>query len=214
MSTENKMTPGVYFSFLVSEEDAKKLHDFGQNSLGLDMKNSGSEYEYRKHSTLFASKEVNAEVDYQKIVEEKKEQCITVKPIGWKLIKSHNTGKTCLALIIDSEELLTSHKEIKEMTGLTHAFSDFITHISIHYDFPITSETLKNMPLPDFDITLDRLFTKDYHNNPLSKTEQPKDNTDFIPHIESKENALSNIRNIRKMRNNTSVNDEIKKNKI
>lgn len=161
---------GVYFSFLVSEQDAKKLNDFGENQLGLNMSNSGNEYETRKHSTLFASRERNLDVDYQKIVEDKKNCSITVTPIGWKLIKSHNTGKTCLALVIHSEELMKSHEEIKDITGLQHAFSDFMTHISIHYDFELTAERLKDMPLPNFDIKLDRLFTKDYQNSDKYKS--------------------------------------------
>lgn len=181
-----KNDSGVYFSFLVSEKDAKKLNDFGSEVLGLDMNNSGSEYESRKHSTLFASRESNPEIDYQKIVDDKKDHSINVTPIGWKLIKSHNTGKTCLALIIHSEELMQSHDDIKKQTGLKHAFSDFITHISLHYDFEMSPERLKDMPLPDFNITLDRLYTKDYKNN-----DNPK------PVIDKKPDIVSNMKNMR-----------------
>lgn len=174
MNTDNNKhqmdSSGVYFSFLVSEQDAQKLNDFGKNQLGLNMATSGNEYETRKHSTLFASRERNLNIDYQKIVEEKKDCSITVTPIGWKLIKSHNTGKTCLALVIHSDELMKSHEEIKQLTGLNHAFSDFMTHISIHYDFELTAERLKDMPLPNFDIKLDRLFTKEYQNTDRYKT--------------------------------------------
>lgn len=164
-NNNNIESSGVYFSFLVSENDAEKLHHFGTHQLGLDMSNSGSEYESRKHATLFASRERDVDFDYHQIVENRKNDTITVKPIGWKLIKSHNTGKTCLALLIHSEELMNAHEEIKKVTGLNHAFSNFITHISLHYDFEMTPERLKDIPLPQFDITLDRLFTKDYKNN-------------------------------------------------
>lgn len=190
----NMDSSGVYFSFLVSEQDAQKLNDFGTNQLGLNMATSGNEYETRKHSTLFASREKNLDIDYKKIVEDKKDCSITVTPIGWKLIKSHNTGKTCLALVIHSEELMNSHEEIKSLTGLKHAFSDFMTHISIHYDFELTTERLKDMPLPNFDITLDRLFTKDYHNTDKYKSA-----------LATKPEVVMNVKNIReKLDNNNS----------
>lgn len=182
---------GVYFSFLVSEEDSKKLNDFGTNELNLNMSNSGNDYESRKHSTLFASREFNPDIDYQQIVENKKNDSIEVTPIGWKLIKSHNTGKTCLALIIHSEELMQSHEDIKKQTGLKHAFSDFITHISLHYDFQMSPERLKDMPLPEFNITLDRLFTKDYQNTDYHN---PKA---IIEKFDKNPNITSNIKNIR-----------------
>lgn len=191
---------GVYFSFLVSEQDAKKLNDFGENQLGLNMVNSGNEYETRKHSTLFASREKNLDIDYQKIVEDKKNCSITVTPIGWKLIKSHNTGKTCLALVIHSDELMKSHEEIKDITGLQHAFSDFMTHISIHYDFELTAERLKDMPLPNFDIKLDRLFTKDYQNSDKYKSA-----------LSSKPDVVITVKTLReKLENNNNYNKTVK----
>lgn len=191
---------GVYFSFLVSEQDAKKLNDFGENQLGLNMVNSGNEYETRKHSTLFASREKNLDIDYQKIVEDKKNCSITVTPIGWKLIKSHNTGKTCLALVIHSDELMKSHEEIKDITGLQHAFSDFMTHISIHYDFELTAERLKDMPLPNFDIKLDRLFTKDYQNSDKYKSA-----------LCSKPDVVITVKTLReKLENNNNHNKTVK----
>lgn len=195
-NNKNKMdSSGVYFSFLVSEQDAQKLNDFGKNQLGLNMNNSGNEYETRKHSTLFASRERNLDIDYDKIVEDKKDCSITVTPIGWKLIKSHNTGKTCLALVIHSDELMKSHEEIKQLTGLSHAFSDFMTHISIHYDFELTAERLKDMPLPNFDITLDRLFTKSYHNTDKYKSS-----------LTSKPEVVIKMQNLREtINNNTSL---------
>ena len=49
---------GVYFSFLVSENDAIKLNDFGRDVLGLDMENSGCSYESRKHASLLLQKHV------------------------------------------------------------------------------------------------------------------------------------------------------------
>jgi len=190
-NNNNVDSSGVYFSFLVSDKDAKKLNDFGTQQLGLDMSNSGNEYESRKHATLFASRERNLDIDYNKIVDSKKDDMITVKPIGWKLIKSHNTGKTCLALLIYSEELINAHEEIKTHTGLNHAFSTFITHISLHYDFEITPERLKDMPLPQFNITLDRLFTKEYKNSDNYKASIDKHA------IEKKNDFVSNIKNIR-----------------
>lgn len=154
---------GVYFSFLVSENDAIKLNDFGRDVLGLDMENSGCSYESRKHASLFASKTRN-EVDYDQIVKDRENTTITVQPVGWKIIKSPNTGKDCLALIINSDELIKHHEEIKKITGLNHAFDSFITHISLHYDVQFTKEDINNLPVPNFDIQLDRLFTKVYEN--------------------------------------------------
>lgn len=200
----NVDSSGVYFSFLVSEQDAKKLNNFGTHQLGLDMTNSGNEYESRKHATLFASRERNLDIDYDTIVNNKKNDTITVKPIGWKLIKSHNTGKTCLALLIYSEELINAHEEIKNQTGLNHAFSTFITHISLHYDFEMTPERLKDMPLPQFDIKLDRLFTKEYKNTDNYKSSINKST------INNKDELVSNIKNIRDKFLNNDITNSIK----
>lgn len=177
-----KNNNGVYFSFLVSDKDAEKLNDFGRDVLNLDMENSGCAYESRKHASLFASTVSKDNFDYQKIVDDRAETKIKVKPKKWKLLTSRNTGKTCLALEITSDELLAHHQEIKKITGLDHAFSDFLTHISIHYDVKLTEAQIKDLPLPDFEIELDRLFTKNYENKNVSensngtKKEEPEAN--------------------------------------
>ena len=163
---------GVYFSFLVSDKDAEKLNKFGSDMLGLDMENSGCSYETRKHASLFASTVSHDNFNYQKIVDDRANTKITVKPSKWKLLTSRNTGKTCLALEISSPELIAHHEEIKRITGLNHAFNDFLTHISIHYDVKLTEEQIKDLPLPDFDIQLDRLFTKGYENKSISENSQ------------------------------------------
>ena len=184
---------GVYFSFLVSENDAIKLNEFGREKLGLDMENSGCSYETRKHASLFASKTRN-EVDYEQIVKEREDTTITVKPVGWKIIKSPNTGDDCLALIINSDELVKHHEEIKKITGLNHAFDDFITHISIHYDVKISKAELKDLPIPDFDIKLDRLFTKVYENQYTSESTKPGEKQE--PNNDESQIISSDIKNI------------------
>lgn len=200
----NVDSSGVYFSFLVSEKDAIKLTEFGTHQLGLDMTNSGNEYESRKHATVFASRERNLDVNYQQIVDDKKDDTIVVSPIGWKLIKSHNTGKNCLALLVYSEELIKAHEEIKSITGLNHAFSTFITHVSLHYDFKMTPERLKDMPLPQFNIHLDRLFTKEYKNTDNYKASVNKGS------IDNKNELVSNIQNIRDKFLNTQNTNSVK----
>ena len=183
----DKYTPGAYFALLISHDSKNQLLQFCENELALDMSNAQSPYEPRSHSTLFSAKEMNG-----KQSEELKELIVQsktfiAKGLKWDIFKSDNTGNPCLALKIESEDMVAFHRFIAEKTGLKHSFPEYTPHLSIHYNFrqPIPHK------IPDFDIILQEMYYKPY----FFKNKHEKDEPSII--VPNKLHVLNNINQFR-----------------
>jgi len=183
---DSSAKPGIYFAVLVAEESKKKIQQFCVD-IGMDMTNSESPYESRHHATLFCSKETNGKEvkEFKEHVEE--ESVFKAKPLRWEVFESPNTGKKCLVLKIDSDDLRKKHEEICKSTGLKHAFEDYVPHVSVHYDFK--GEIPKE--LPDVEISLSEMYNKPHYFK--SKVEN-KDSVEIKTKAECAVTAIDEIR--------------------
>lgn len=199
--------PGIYVALLLSSESKKKIAGFCENVLSIDMSNSQSPYEHRSHSTVFSAYETNGTTveDVSLFMEDK---TFVVRSVKWDIFTSDNTGKRCLVLNIESDELIAFHHHLAKKSGLQHSFNTYSPHISVHYDYKGDIPT----HLPEFLIELQEMYTKPY----FFKFKKPSlRKEDKYPHFSSKDTELfknnhgEKILSIQKMQEHLEVTKKI-----
>lgn len=161
-----KEETGVYIALLVNEKTNNLMQEFcSQLNINLEKSNPifiDGPLANRLHSSLILSNCGNYKsVNIQHHINNSSP--LSAKAISWHLMRSQISGKQVLTLKLYSERLLELHEVVKEEHGLKHNFSDYIPHLSLHYDF---KGELPNK-LPNFNIELDDFYIKRLSNKKI-----------------------------------------------